>query len=349
MKHTSYDKADYKAIRNSAIPAAVMQSGATHFDSAEDVSAFFARELDYVKAKSYDKLYPQFTALNLFPISSEADPGAETVTYYTYDREGFAKIIDNYSDDLPRADVNGKPNYAQVKSLGASYGYSAQEMRASRMAGKNLDARKAESARYQIDNLNNKIAWKGDAASGLMGVLSAGQNVPMYTIGAGATSGKTKWTEKTADEILADINGMAGYVSMTTKDVERPDTLCVPNDVFMDISTRQLPNTAVTVMKFILDNAPYLKNIVSTPELNVNSPETNPYAEGADGVNTGAGVGVAFMFTNSAEKFSLENPMPFMQYPVQPHNLETVIPCEARTAGVIFYYPLSALIATGVA
>lgn len=348
MKHTSYDKADYKAIKNSAIPAAVMQ-GATHFDSADAAAMFFARELDYVKAKSYDRLYPQFTALNLFPISSEADPGAETVTYYTYDREGFAKIIDNYSDDLPRADVNGKPNYAQVKSLGASYGYSAQEMRASRMAGKNLDSRKAESARYQIDNLNNKIAWRGDDASGLMGVLSAGQNVPAYVIQAGAVSGKTKWTEKTAGEILADINGMAAYVSKTTKDVERPDTLCVPNDVFMDISTRQLPDTAVTVMKFLLDNAPYLKNIVSTPELNADSPETNPYAEGAPGVGTGDGVGVAFLFTNSAEKMSLENPMPFMQYPVQPHNLETVVPCEARTAGVIFYYPLSALIATGVA
>ena len=339
MKHTTYDKADYRAIRNSAIPAAVMQTSGARFDSAEDVSAFFARELDYVKAKSYDKLYPQFTALNTFPISTEADPGAETVTYYTYDREGFAKIIDNYSDDLPRADVNGKPNIAQVKSLGASYGYSAQEIRASKMAGKNLDARKAESARYQIDNLNNKIAWKGDAASGLMGVLSAGQNVPTYTIAAGATSNKTKW-----NEILADINGMAAQVSRVTKDVERPDTLCVPNDVFMDISTRQLPHTAVTVKKFILDNAPYLKEIISTPELNPDAVETNPNAS----LTPGSGAGVAFLFTNNAEKMSLENPMPFMQYPVQPHNLETVVPCEARTAGVIFYYPLSALIAVGV-
>ena len=52
MKHTSYDKADYKALYNSAIPAAIMQVGATRFDSASDVSAFFARELDFVKAKS---------------------------------------------------------------------------------------------------------------------------------------------------------------------------------------------------------------------------------------------------------------------------------------------------------
>ena len=40
--------------------------------------------------------------------------------------------------------------------------------------------------------------------------------------------------------------------------------------------------------------------------------------------------------------------MPFYQYPAQVRNLETVIPCEARTAGVIVYYPLSALIAVGV-
>ena len=103
------------------------------------------------------------------------------------------------------------------KSLGASYGYSAQEMRASRMAGKSLDSRKAESARYQIDNLNNKIAWCGDAASGLLGVLSNGTQVPTYTNSTGATSGKTKWTEKTADEILADVNGMAVAASVAAE------------------------------------------------------------------------------------------------------------------------------------
>ena len=40
--------------------------------------------------------------------------------------------------------------------------------------------------------------------------------------------------------------------------------------------------------------------------------------------------------------------MPFYQYPVQPKGLEVVIPCEARTAGAIIYYPLSLLIAVGV-
>lgn len=347
-KHMHYDATEARTLRNSAIPTAIMASAGTRFDSADDASVFFARELDYVKSQSYDVEYPELTALSLFPISNEADPGAETITYYTYDKQGLAKIIDNYSTDLPRADVNGKPSYAQVKSLGASYGYSAQEMRASRLAGKSLDTRKAEAARYQIDNLTNKIAWSGDEDSGLLGVLSAGQNIPYYVIPTGATSNKTKWTEKTADEILDDINGMAKQVAKTTKNVERPDTLCVPAEVYMDISTRRLPNTTASVLSYILDHAPYIKDVISVSELEADSADTNPYAEGAKGVSTGAGVGVAFLFKNDARKLTLENPMPYYQYPIQVRNLETIVPCEARTAGVIVYYPMSALIAVGV-
>ena len=337
----TYDKRDFKAIKNSGVPAFVMASSGTRFDSEDEASVFFARELDYVKARSYDVEYPELTALNLFPISQEADEGAETITYYTYDKTGIAEIISNYSTDLPRADVDGKPSTAVIKSLGSSYGYSAQEMRASRLAGKSLDARKAESARYAIDNSTNKIAWAGDAASGLMGVLSTGQNIPLFTIPANA-GGKTKWTEKTADEILADVNGMAKAVAKATKNVERPDTLCVPAEVYMDIATRRIPDTDATVLSFLLDHSPYIKNIVNAAELDATSVETNPYAAAS------GGQGVAFLFTNDERKLSLENPMLFTQYPVQVRNLETVVPCESRTAGVIVYYPMSAMIAVGV-
>ena len=322
-KHTHFDSTEFNTLRNSAIPAAIMASPNTRFDSAEEASVFFARELDHVKAKTYDVEYPELTALSNFPISSEADVGANTITYYTYDKTGLAKVIDNYSTDLPRADVTGKPSIALIKSVGDSYGYSAQEMRASRRAGKSLDVRKAESARYQIDNLINKIAWRGDEESGLMGVLSAGQNIPLYTITAGADSSKTTWLEKTADEILLDVNGMQKQVAKVTKNVERPDT-------------------STTVKAFLLEHAPYLKEIISTAELDADSVETNPYAKAT------GGQGVAFLFKNDPMKLTLENPMPFYQYPLQVRNLETVIPCEARTAGVIVYYPLSALIAVGV-
>lgn len=343
-QHVNYDGGEMRTILGSAIPAALMASEGCRFDSAEDASVFFARELDHVKAKSYDVQYPQFTALDKFPQTHDADPGADTITYYTYDKQGLAKIIDSYSDDLPRADVTGKPTTVEIKSLGGSYGYSVQEMRASRLAGKSLDSRKAESARFANDNATNRIAWRGDEANGLMGVLSSGQNIPLFTVGAGAVSGNVSWLEKTPDEILADVNAMQEQVADTTNDVERPDTLCLPSKVFMHLSNTRLGDGSdKTIMAFIKENAPYIKEIISAAELGAKNVDTNPYAN-----TDGTGLGVAFLFTNDEDKLALEVPMPFMQHTLQIHNLETVVPCESRVAGVIVYYPMSALIAVGV-
>ena len=339
MEKTTYSKADFNTLMRSDIPQSLVETKGMRFDDAEDASLYFARELDYIKAQSYDVEYPELTALSLFPISNEVNPGAETVTYYSYDKTGVAKIINNYATDLPRADVKGKPSTGYVKSVGASYGYSVQDMRASRMASKSLDVRKAEAARYAVDFELNRIAWAGDKENGLIGVLSPENDIPLYAVPNGA-SGKTSWESKTADEILADLNGMQKQVSRTTKNVERPDTLALPADVYIDISTRQIPNTGYTVKKFLLENAPYLKDIVSAAELQADAEDTNPYA--AQGKN------VALLFKKDARKMSIEHPLPFYQHPLQTKGLEIVVPCEARTAGAIIYYPLSALIAVGV-
>ena len=335
MPSTGYDQADYAALMASNIAPTLAGNKQMRFDSAEDASIFFARELDYIKSKSYDKIYPEFTALNNFPITHEVPEGAETMTYYSYEKTGMAAIISNYATDLPRADVKGSPTTAYVKSIGDSYGYSIQEMRASRMAGKSLDTRKAEAARYAIDRKTNEIAFAGDKEHKLMGMLSSDNNIPLYTLATVET--KTSWKDKSAAEILADINGMFAYQSRITQDVERADTLALPPAVFIDISTRQIPNTGYTVKRFLLENAPYLKNIITAPELSAENAATNPY-----------GVDVAMLYTNSADKFSLEIPMAFYQYPLQNRNLEVIVPCEERVAGIALYYPLSALLAVGV-
>ena len=335
MPSTGYDQADYTALMASNIAPVLAGNRQMRFDNAQDASIFFARELDYVKTKSYDRIYPEFTALNNFPITHEVPEGAESMTYYSYEKTGFAEIISNYATDLPRADVKGSPTTAYVKSIGDSYGYSIQEMRASRMAGKSLDTRKAEAARYAAERKTNEIAFAGDRKHNLMGMLSAENNIPLYTLAT--VGGRTSFKDKSATEILADINGMFAYQSRITQDVERADTLAIPPAVYIDISTRQIPNTGFTVKKFLLDNAPYLKKIISAPELSAGNTATNPY--GAD---------VAMLYTNSAEKFSLEIPMAFYQYPLQNRNLEVIVPCEERVAGIVLYYPLSALLAVGV-
>lgn len=334
--HEKYDELDYLMLKSSGVANAVAGTVAEErcrFDSADDAAVFFARELDYVKAKTYEKVYPQLTALSLFPRTSEVDPGAETLTYYTYEKTGVAKIISNYATDLPRVDIKGNPSTVHIKGLGDSYGYSVQEMRASRYQGKNLDARKADTAHYAIDNLDNLIAWVGDESTGLVGVLSDSNDIPVFT-----PTGK--FDELDPDEIIAEITSWYKYIAELTAGIEVPDTLCLPTSLYLTLQNKRLPNTSSSVLTYITDNIKQLKSIVQAPELAANSTATNPYA--AEGLN------VAFLFTNDAEKLAIEEPLPFTQHPVQVKGLESIVNCEARTAGVVIYYPYSALIIPGV-
>ncbi len=337
-KHMNYDRADARVLRNGNICQKLIGDN-MRFDSVEQASIFFARELDYVKTQTYDVEHPEMTALNLLPVTSEIPEGAETFTYYSYDKTGMAKIINNYATDLPRADVKGKPVTGYVKSLGDSYGYSVQEMRASRMANKSLDVRKGESARYAMDYAVNKIAWAGDKENGLMGILSPDNDIPKYVLSTVTVNGeeRTEFRYKDADQILKDINGMQKYVSQITKNVEKPDTLVLPSHIYIDLSTRRIPDTETTVLKFLIDHAPYLKEVREANELQAESTDINP---------TGSNVG--FLFTNNERKLSLEIPMHFYQYPLQEKGLEIEIPCEERVAGMVIYYPLSALIVEGI-
>lgn len=341
MPSTSYDRADYEALRNSAIPKGLVETA--RFDSADDASVFFARELDYIKSKAYDKLYPEFTALKNFPVTHEVPEGAETTTYYSYEKTGFARIIANYATDLPRADVKGEPTTAMIKSIGVSYGYSMQEMRASKMAGKSLDVRKAESARYQCERMMNNIAWAGDSANKLVGVLSTGNNIPTYTLANATATGHTsdtEWKWKTADEIIADISGMIAQMTSTTKSVERADTLALPPSVYDDLNWRRIGNYSdASVLEYIEKHAQGI-TIERCPELEADATETNPYSASSKAV--------AFLYTKNADKFSIEIPMDYYQYPLQAKGLEVEVPCEARIAGAIIYYPLSAIISAGV-
>ena len=210
------------------------------------------------------------------------------------------------------------------------------------MAGKSLDSRRADSARYHIDRLTNTLIWVGDKANKLVGILSDDNDIPVYTLTPGAKTNKTSWLEKDPDEIVEDVKSWLTQMELSTQGVEKADRLGIPSDVYIALSLRRIESTESSVLKYLQDNLPGIK-IVACHELNSTSVDTNPYAKEGTG-----GQGVAFLFKNDVRKLSLENPMPFYQYPLQVEKLETVIPCEARTAGVIVYYPLSALIAVGV-
>jgi hypothetical protein len=168
--------------------------------------------------------------------------------------------------------------------------------------------------------------------------LSPDNDIPLFTLATNAGGTSTRFVDKTPQECLADIRAMVAYTAALTKSREQPDTLALPTDAYLYLAnTPRSDQSDLSILNWILQNVARLKNIVEAAELNDDSNET-PYP----------GVGVGFMFKKDPKKFTIENPLPFYQHPIQPRGLEFVVPCEARTAGALIYYPLSMLIIPGI-
>jgi hypothetical protein len=296
-------------------------------------SVFFARELEHVKSKTYDVKYPELKQRAVLPVSFEAGPGAESITYRQYDMIGFAKIISNYAKDLPRADVSGAEFTSPIKSLGASFGYTVQEIRSAQMAGRPLEARRASSVRRAFLQTENEIAFFGNPDANLKGFLNH-VNLNTYTVpNDGAMSGTT-WASKTPDQILRDMSGITSAVIEQSKGVEVPDTLLLPLTSYNQIVDRpRSANSDTTIMKYFLDNNPHINNIMWLNEL-----------------ETAGAMGVKRMiaYKRSPDAVTLEIPQDFEQFSEQEQGLEFVVPCHQRIGGVILYYPLSTAFGDGI-
>lgn len=301
-----------------------------------DGAFFFQRQLEQIKARSYDVRYAELKARELFPVSNEGGPGVTSITYRTYDQSGSAKIINAYADDLPRADVAGKETTIPVRSVGTSYGYNLDEIQASQLTGASLDQRRANAARRSIEQVVNDVAFYGDAESGLPGLFS-NPNIPTGNV-VNPGSG-TEWVNKTPDEILFDVNDLFADIFETTKMVERGNTLLIPPAQWSYImSTPRSANSDTTIAQYLVQNSPYLNSMEDIIPLNECHAANNPL------LSTDAMVA----YDRSPDKLQLEIPVELEWLPVQQKNLEFTVPGRNRLAGLNIYYPLSLAIATGI-
>lgn len=309
------------------------QSKYAKLDANESI--FFEKELEAVKSRSFDIKYPELKARQLIPVSTEAGAGAESIKYEQYEQVGMAKIIRDYSCDLMSADIVAREYISPIRSLGACYRYSVQEVRAAQLAGKPLQQRKADSARRAVMQKENNIAFFGDADNGLNGLLSE-PNIPVVTLPADGATSQTTFADKigTPDLIIRDLNNIANSIVDVSKGVETPDTLLLPVSQYTLLSSTPRSSTSdTTILQYFLSNNPFISNVEWVNELK---------GAGAGGTD------VALAYRRSPDALSLEVPQDFETFPPQDKCLSFEVPVHMRTGGVIVYYPLSLAKAEGV-
>ncbi len=309
-----------------------------HLDANESI--FFNRELETIRAKSYDVKYDDnFKMLALLPISMEADPLDFQITHRVYSRVGVAKMGGgDYATDFPSVDVFGNEVTVKVYPIQASYKYNKDEIARAARAGKPLEAMRANAARKAIEKKLNDIAMVGESVTGVKGLFNA-SGISTYSVPDGATGSKTNWETKTADEILADLYGISNQIITNTKGIEIPDTIALPLTSYQLIERKRLStDSEKTVLTYFLENSKNIKQIVWFNELETFAPTDASYDSNK----------AMFCWKNDADHLVLDLPMPYTQEELWVDGREYVVPCRARTAGVTVFFPLAVCRAYGI-
>ncbi|MGX5066307.1 major capsid family protein, partial [Escherichia coli] len=136
-----------------------------NLDSGESI--FFTRELETIRARTYDVQFEEPKLFNIIPKSMEGDPLATDITHRSYTRVGMAKMGGTeYATDFPRVDVYGTETTVKVKPVHSGYGYNKDEIARAAKVGRPLEAMRASAARKAIEMKLDEIARSGETSTG---------------------------------------------------------------------------------------------------------------------------------------------------------------------------------------
>ncbi len=293
-------------------------------DEINQAGLFLSRQLEYIRPTVFETVYADLKYAITLPVNSEAGAAAASYTYRIFDAQGSFDFIQDRADDLPRADVVLDEITFPYRSLGGSFGYTIQELRAAQMANLNLETRRANAVRRSYEEKVNRIAFFGDTGVNLLGLLN-NPAVDRFTVQS------TKWFDQaTPDEMLEILNQGVNAIVSGSNMKEQPNTILVPYSVYQKISTTARSTTSdTTVMNYFLNTNPFITDIEPLNEL-----------EAAKSSGFLSKDRLVF-YRRDPQKLEFHLPQPLEFFDPQLRNLEYVVPAHARVGGTAIYYPKS--------
>jgi hypothetical protein len=289
-------------------------------------TAMFAQKLEHEQAQAVLAEFPELKAKSFIPIDTTVDPGADSFVWYYYEQIGLAKIVANYATDLPNITMFGKKNISPIESVGASYGYSVQDIARAAKTGLALEGQKSIFCREAIERVHDRILAHGDPATGIPGFLD---HPNVTVIDTGFTG---DWTDEatTSKQILADLMIMAFYLRGATKQVHGSGGLrmILGTEGYEIIATRIFSDyTGASVLKTFMEAQKIVTEVESWEQCDL-----------ADEQGDGERIVV---YEPQIRNLKGLVPKAFDALPAQASGLDFLVPCFGRTGGTVVQKPLS--------
>ena len=277
-------------------------------------------QLTQLLNRQYEQAYPQTGVLELFPVTTELSPVTKNFEWLEFDGVTSAKIIADYTDDLPTVEAMASEKTGKVFRLGNAWFISIDEIKAGQALGSSLSDRKASLAREGHETLVNDLVFKGSAPHNIVSVFDQ-PNINRLT--------SAGWT--TPEIAFSELQDLIETIEDVTLGRHHVTNIVIPPSK-RRLLTQKMPDVTESYLAWFKENYPNV-TITAIAEL-----------EDFDG----AGTKGVLAYEKDPMNMSIEIPERFNMLPMQPKDLHFKVPCTSKCTGLIVYRPLTIAILSGV-
>lgn len=277
-------------------------------------------QLTQLLNRQYEQAYPQTGVLELFPVTTELSPVTKNFEWLEFDGVTYAKIIADYTDDLPTVEAMASEKTGKVFRLGNAWFISIDEIKAGQALGSSLSDRKASLAREGHETLVNDLVFKGSAPHNIVSVFDQ-PNINRLP--------SARWT--TPEIAFSELQDLIETIEDVTLGRHHVTNIVIPPSK-RRLLTQKMPDVTESYLAWFKENYPNV-TITAIAEL-----------EDIDG----AGTKGVLAYEKDPMNMSIEIPERFNMLPMQPKDLHFKVPCTSKCTGLIVYRPLTIAILSGV-
>lgn len=221
------------------------------------IPGFFARQLEQIEAQVQEVEYGElaFADGQVVPLEIQNLPGVRTTTYTQITGVGRFKLHRSYSTDIPNINILMREFSQRVHKWAGKYDFSDDDIEAAQFVGFPVEQQVVATVREAAMQEMNTLMALGERSVRMPGLLNHPDVLRSY-------SPSTFDANSTSNQILEVLNDAVTQIITTTRRVERPDTLFLPDSQYNYIATRRLDNTLdTTILRHFLDSSPYIQNV----------------------------------------------------------------------------------------
>jgi hypothetical protein len=319
----------------------------TAFPNAQAALGFVTDQTYTIAATVERAEYPGIDINDLIVVSTEGDPWSNGITTYTLDGVGQARWYNGGANTMALAEIaKGRTDFPfEMGALG--YEFNLEEVNKARIAGINISDEKAYYARQGAEQFVYYQMLLGDTLRGTKGLVNNASIVQGNAAATGVQNGAVagtaasiQWANKTAEQILLDINNLIVAPYNASNQILMADTLLLPFTAMQQLDLRLIPGTAETLMTFILRSNSYTAR--TGQQLKI---------RGLRELETAGSGGTKRMiaYARNARVAKFHMPMPFRFQSVwQNGPMNWLVPGIFRIGGTDWIRPASATYADGI-